>query len=233
LAEIESLPLRSLQLELLQARARLDWQSESAQRARALAERNAGALIDLWREETALEVIQQTIQEARMKLKLLGVDSGTLGQWETPRDASPQEMGRLAAPIPLHAPMDGQVEHFEVVPGQVVVPSAPGRIARPEKPLFEIHDRSKLWVCGHVREQDVGNVRVGQKARVSFPAFPERVVTGEVVRVSPVLETNARVLPIWIEIDNADGRLFEGMLARATIDIPTSIKSPQIGGGAR
>jgi cobalt-zinc-cadmium efflux system membrane fusion protein len=222
LAEIESIPLRSLQLELLQSRARLAWSRESFQRSRALTGRNAEALSDYWREEAALEVAAQTIDEVRSKLLMLGVDDTTIVQLEEQSDSLSERDNQLAAAIPIRAPMDGQLEHFEIVPGQVVVPAEPGRAARPEKPLFEIHDRSRLWVCAHVREPDIRRVRVGQPARVSLPSAPSLELSGTVIRVSPVLEDPTRVLPVWIEIDNSAGTFFEGMLARAVIEVGSS-----------
>ncbi|WP_201750333.1 efflux RND transporter periplasmic adaptor subunit, partial [Tautonia marina] len=61
--------------------------------------------------------------------------------------------------------------------------------------------------------------RPGQPVRVTFPGAPGLSVPGSVVRVSPVFEEGARVMPVWIEVENAEGRLFEGMQARAVIDV--------------
>jgi cobalt-zinc-cadmium efflux system membrane fusion protein len=230
IAEIESLPLRSLQLELLQARARLDWLRESVERSRALMSRNATAQVDLWRDESALEVVNHTLDEVRSKLLMLGLEATAIAQLEE-MSSSSEDQNPLAAAIPIRSPMDGQLDHFEAVPGQVVVPAEPGRMARPEKPLFEIHDRSRLWVCAHVRETDIKRLRAGQSARVSFPSTAGLEVSGTVVRVSPVLDELSRVLPIWIEIDNRDGNLYEGMRARADIQVTaTTPESPRAEG---
>ncbi len=219
LAEVESLPLRTLQLDLLQARTRRKWAADSVKRLKALAVHQAAARIDLWREEAALEVLTQTIGEIRSRLLTLGLGPEALARLEQ-ADLSSDDCGeRLAAGIPIRAPVGGRLEHFDVVPGQVVVPAAPGRVGRPEGPLFEIHDRSRVWVCAHVRERDALSVHVGQPARITFPALAGVEVTGSVMRVSPVLESDARVLPVWIEVENPDGRLYEGMLARAVIDV--------------
>lgn len=217
LAEVESLPLRNLQLDLLETKAQLKWMVDSVQRLRELSERQAAARVDLWRAETALEVTEQTIGEIRAKLRSLGLDPKTLSGLEAHGLDPHDRDATLATTIPIRAPADGQLEHFDLVPGQVVRPSEPGESA-PSPPLFEVHDRSKLWVRAHVRERDAGVVRGGVPAYVTFPAIPGLSIRGTVIRVSPVFEPGARVLPVWIEVDNADGRLFEGMQARAVID---------------
>lgn len=217
LAEVESLPLRNLQLELLETKARLKWTLDSVQRLRQLSERQAAARVDLWRAETELDVANQTIGEIRAKLLSLGLDQETLSKLEAlgldphDRDAT------LATTIPIRAPASGRLEHFGLVPGQVVRPSEPGQ-SEPSAPLFEVHDRSKAWVCARVRERDAAKVQAGEPAHVTFPALPGLSIRGTVVRVSPVFEPGARVLPVWVEVGNADGRLFEGMQARAVID---------------
>ena len=220
LAEVESLPLRNLQLDLLRTKARHRWTGDAAERTRRLSERQAASRVDLWRVETDLDVMDQTIGEIRAKLLSLGLDAEVLASLEA---SGLDRRGRgpsLAMTIPIRAPADGQLEHFDVVPGQVVRPSEPGQSLRP-KPLFEIQDRSTLWVCAHVRERDAVRVRTGQPVRVTFPGVPGATVPGSVVRVSPVFEEGARVMPVWIEVENADGRLFEGMQARAVIDVST------------
>ena len=105
-----------------------------------------------------------------------------------------------------------------MVPGQVVRPSGPGQTL-PSEPLFEIHDRAKLWVCAHVRERDASSLRTGLAATVTFPEIPGKSVKGSVVRISPVFDPQARVIPVWIEVGNADGRLYEKMQARALIEL--------------
>ncbi|WP_152054284.1 efflux RND transporter periplasmic adaptor subunit, partial [Tautonia marina] len=153
LAEVESLPLHNLQLDLLRTRARHQWASEAAERTRRLSERQAASRVDRWRVETDLEVMDQTIGEIRAKLLSLGLGKEVLAELEASGLDRQGRAASLAMTIPIRAPADGQLEHFDVVPGQVVRPSEPGQSLRPG-PLFEIQDRSTLWVCAHVRERD-------------------------------------------------------------------------------
>ena len=68
-----------------------------------------------------------------------------------------------AGPLTLHAPASGVVVEKNVVAG--------GRIM-PGMDLYRIADLSTVWVEGEVFEKDLGAVTVGQRARVSFEAYP-------------------------------------------------------------
>ena len=216
LAEVESLPLHNLHLDLLQGIARLNWSREKTLRLRDLHERQVTSRLDLWKSETDLELTEQLIAEIRAKLRSLGLDQATLESLEA-GGLDPSKRS-ASTTIPIRAPADGRLDHFEVVPGQVVRPSGPGQ-AVPSEPLFEIHDRAKLWVCAHVRERDASRLRTGLAATVTFPELPGKSVKGSVVRISPVFDPQARVMPVWIEVENADGRLYENMQARASIKL--------------
>ena len=120
----------------------------------------------------------------------------------------PGAAGAIVTCLPVRAPADGWLVGWSVVPGQVV---------QPDDKLFEIHDLSKVWAKGYVFERDAGRIRVGQSARVSFSAYPDLAVAGKIVRTAPIMESSERVLPVWIEVDNPDLRLKQGMLARVAV----------------
>jgi len=110
--------------------------------------------------------------------------------------------------VPVRAPIAGRIVDFRVVPGQVV--------DRDEE-LFEIHDLSRVWIQGYVHERDASRVELGQSARVRFAAYPDLETSGTVVRISPLMDDDEQVLPVWIEVANPEHRLKQGMLARVTL----------------
>jgi len=81
-----------------------------------------------------------------------------------------------------------------------------------------MNDLSKVWVKGHIYQQDAAIVYLGKTVRISFPSQPELTVTGKVVRMAPLVASSKRVIPLWIEVDNSERRLVEGMLARVEIE---------------
>ena len=48
-------------------------------------------------------------------------------------------------------------------------------------------------------------------------AFPDLEAIGKVVRIAPMMDENEQVLPVWVEVDNPDHLLKEGMLARVAV----------------
>jgi membrane fusion protein, heavy metal efflux system len=211
LAEVDSLPLRNLQLDLLRARAVREWTRRAVERYRALNDLDIVAKKDLWKYEADLKVLDQTLGSLRTKLTSVGLPDDDLRRLDE-TDLTGELPGSVVAPtVPIRAPAAGRLAHFDAVPGQVV---------RPSDALFHVFETSPVWVKGYVFERQSAAVRVGQTAHVSFPALGDRVLPGTVVRTSPTLEDTERVLPVWVEVENPGGVLVEGMKARVTIAAP-------------
>jgi hypothetical protein len=64
-------------------------------------------------------------------------------------------------------------------------------------------------------------VQPGQSAVVTLPSHPNLRLTGDVVRVAPMLASEGRVLPAWIEVENPGGFLKDGMLASVDVHVPS------------
>lgn len=100
-----------------------------------------------------------------------------------------------------------------------------GESIEPEKPLFQVADLSRVRVKCHVYEADVGKLRLGQRVRFAFEAYPDRTFEGTTGVVGGELENQTRTLPVWTELANADlalrpnmrgeGRLVVGVAADA------------------
>lgn len=216
LAEVDSLQLRNLQLELLQAAAQMRWAKQSLARMEGAADSGAVPKRTVWQLQNNLEVFSQTVTSLRRKLIFLGLTEEQLVRLEQTDMAVTSADTAIVTHVPIRAPANGWLVGFDVVPGQVV---------RPENRLFEIDDLSKVWAKGYVFEQDAAKVHVGQEVRVTFSAYPDLIVTGKVVRTGATLESSERVLPVWIEVENSDLRLKEGMLAKVSV---TTDSSPSV-----
>jgi RND family efflux transporter MFP subunit len=68
-----------------------------------------------------------------------------------------------------------------------------------------------------VREQYVGEMRVGQRALVRVDAY-DREFAGEVARISPQVDPGSRTFQIEVVIPNAEGLLRPGGFARARVE---------------
>lgn len=112
------------------------------------------------------------------------------------------------------SPIDGVVIKRAVEPGQTVAAA----FQAPE--LFVLaEDLKKMRVVAAIDEADIGQVRVGQAARFTVDAFPDRTFEAEVteVRNAPVVTQNVVTYETLLSVENPDLELRPGMTASLRI----------------
>jgi membrane fusion protein, copper/silver efflux system len=100
---------------------------------------------------------------------------------------------------------------------------------QPGDVLFRIVDTSTMWVMADVYEQDLAFVKVGDPAKVTVNAWPDRPIAGKVAFIYPSVGAKNRTARLRIEVANADGLLRADMAATAEIMTPlgNSIAVPE------
>jgi len=68
-------------------------------------------------------------------------------------------------------------------------------------------------VIAEVPERDIGSITSGDRATVTFRAFPSQPIEGRVTLVYPELKAETRTARVRIELPNPDGRLKPDMYA--------------------
>ena len=208
LAEIDSLQLRSVQLDLLQTLTQARLVEQSLQRLEELHDQGVVAKRQRWQLKSEFQTLSLKAEGLERKLVYFGLEQDPIEKLKQADLLRTGSLAELVQAVPVRAPASGWLASFRVVPGQVV---------HPEEPMFEIHDLSTVWVKGFVYEQDANGVRLGQPVHVHFAAYPDLEASGNVVRISPLMHETMRVLPVWVEVSNPDQLLKSGMLARMTI----------------
>ena len=84
--------------------------------------------------------------------------------------------------------------------------------------IFRIADLSSMWIVVDVAEQDIGQVKVGSIAKISFRAFPGEAFTGKVTFILHELEMSTRTAKVRIEVPNSDHRIKHEMFADVEIN---------------
>jgi len=84
--------------------------------------------------------------------------------------------------------------------------------------MLRLADLSSIWVIADVPEQDIAQVRVGAKAKVSFRAFHNEVFDGRVTFILHELEMATRTAKVRIEVANPDHRIKHEMFADVEIN---------------
>ena len=208
LAEIESLELRTVQLDLLQTLIQARLIERSLTRLEGLYDEGVVARRQRWEMESEYQVLLSRADRLQRQLAYYGLPQDAIEKLKVANLSQDGLLSELVRAVPVRAPVSGRIAEFRVVPGQVV---------HPEEPLFLIQDLSKVWVKGFVYERDANRVRLGQSAHVHFAAYPKLEANGKVVRISPSMHENMRVLPVWVEVSNPNELLKSGMLARLAI----------------
>jgi cobalt-zinc-cadmium efflux system membrane fusion protein len=80
---------------------------------------------------------------------------------------------------------------------------------------FTISDLSYVWILCDVYENDLGSVRLREKADIRLNAYPNQVFTGVIDNLYPVLDPNIRSVKVRIEMRNP-GMMRPGMFVSAT-----------------
>lgn len=212
IAEVASLELQNLQLELLKEHLTHQLLQKQMQRLRE----NAAAfpqrkILDV---ESALNASQYRRESLRRRLEVVGLTDTQIEELLARK--------RLVDAVPIRTPIAGTVVNFDKVLGQSL---------RAEEPIAEIHDVSHPWVQAYVSEGDVSAVRIGQTARIRFLSEPNAVFTGKVTRSGRVFGAEDRTLSVWVELDEFPGRpLRHNQLAQVVLTVkqlPTGLAVPR------
>jgi Cu(I)/Ag(I) efflux system membrane fusion protein len=107
------------------------------------------------------------------------------------------------------APMSGVVMDKKVVAGQMV---------KAGEELYRLADLSSIWVIANVAEQDIGMVKVGAPAKMSFRAYPGELFEGRVTFILHELDMATRTAKVRIEVSNPEHRIKHEMYADVEID---------------
>jgi membrane fusion protein, heavy metal efflux system len=137
--------------------------------------------------QSMLEQAEDTEKDARAdltatdeQLKILGVDK------EHPSSV-----------VKVYAPTSGVI-----VAQNITEAAATGVSLSGSATAFTIADLSSVWIICDVYENDLPKVTVGQGAQIMLAAYPERILTGRVSDIGPVLDPTTRTAKVRIEVAN-------------------------------
>jgi HlyD family secretion protein len=104
----------------------------------------------------------------------------------------------------IHSPIDGRVIKIDTWPGEAVGPDG----------LLELAPLEPMYVIAEVAESDISRVKVGQRATISGTGLANpvqgkvarvglKVLQNELLRVDPANFSDARVVEVWITVDDS------------------------------
>jgi len=205
---------------------------ETARANLNLAEQNLERLERLHRDEL---ISQEVLDRAEAEMK---VRRSELEARETEVRAQEQRLEQEVAAlrsarhnlskVTLNSPMDGLVSRLNIEEGETVLV---GTMNNPGTVLLTVADMSVVQAELDVDETDIIDVALGQPARVTIDAFPDREFTGRVTKIgSSSLETQAQqrqatVFEVEVTLDTEVLEARPGFSCTADITTATRIDS--------
>lgn len=120
------------------------------------------------------------LQAAEQQLKTLGVDKD-----------HPSNI------VNVYAPISGVV-----VAQNVTDAAAAGVTYSGSSTAFTIANLSYVWVICNVYENDIPSIHLGQTADIRLNAYPDKVLTGTISNISPILDPNLRTAQVRLQVHN-------------------------------
>jgi len=148
---------------------------------------------------------------AAAKLRRLGVAEDQI--------ANILESGEAPRTYEIRSPIDGHVMDLAGREGTWVSEG---------QRLFQIMDRTKLWVQFEAYERDLAELRIGLPVEFSVHAFPGETFVGDVTFIDPHLDPIKRTARVRVEVPNPELRLKPGMFARGKIPAPGDADAPPL-----
>ncbi len=141
-----------------------------------------------------------TVEAAREKLRLLGLQGEQIGEIE--------KTGQPTDHLTIYAPIGGVVIAKHANAGDYV--KTGGKI-------YTIADLSQVWVKLDAYESDMMWIRYGQEVEFTAEAYPGETFKGRIAFIDPVLDPITRTVKLRVNVANPDGRLKPEMFVRAVV----------------
>jgi len=161
------------------------------ERAKLLYDKGAISLNDFQTAEDVENKAQVDVENTTERLRLLG------GNIDHP-----------AAIVDIRAPVSGVITDQQVT-------NAAGVAGLGSPNPFTISDLSSVWILCDVYENDLANVHLGETADIRLNAYPDKIFTGRISNIGPVLDPTLRTAKVRIEVRNP-GLMRVGMFVIAT-----------------
>jgi cobalt-zinc-cadmium efflux system membrane fusion protein len=162
------------------------------ERSKLLYEHGAIALNDL-------QIAQDTEAKAKVDVKTTAERLRVLGG---------TNLDQPSGIVEIRAPASGVITDQQVT-------NAAGVAGLGSPNPFTISDLSYVWILCDVYENDLSQIRLGEKAEIRLNAYPDDVFTGTISNIGPILDPNLRTAKVRIEVRNP-GLMRPGMFVTAT-----------------
>jgi HlyD family secretion protein len=214
--------LESAQSALAHAAGEVERSRQHVQRIKAIYEQKLLPKAELEKAESALEAAKARYQEAREKLLRT--------QRDLRAEVDKAEATLEAAKVLHQEAREKLVQaRKELQNTSVVSPVSgvimerlinPGEISQSAQPLLTIGRIDQVLVEAKIAEERVADIYPQQSAAVTFNAFPNEVLEGEIIKIKPVTDAETKTFLVYVKLANREGKLTPGLTGFIRIKKP-------------
>jgi len=179
-------------------------------REKTLFKKKISSEIEYLEAKAQFEQAKEELHAAQETLKLYGL---------SPAEVEKEHMQR-SMPLSyfyLKSPIEGIVQKRDLAPGET--------LSSKDTPFY-IVDPREMWIMIDAYEQDITNVKTGQKVIFTISSLPEKKFIGTVDWISQSLDEQTRTLRVRIKVKNPELILKNGMYGKAFILSKTTKNKP-------
>ncbi|EQD80535.1 efflux transporter, RND family, MFP subunit, partial [mine drainage metagenome] len=111
----------------------------------------------------------------------------------------------------IDSPVTGYVTQREALPNAY---------AEPGTRLYTVANLSTIWVFAHVFQNDLGRLKVGDRASLTVDTYPGRRFTGRVDFIYPEIDPATRTARVRLRFENPTLKLVPGMFVNVSLEAP-------------
>jgi len=136
------------------------------------------------------------------------------------------EVGFKFEKAPVESPLAGIIGRVYVDIGENVTT---------QTPIALVVDMRRVEIDLDIPEKYYAKIALDQKAKVKVDAYPDEEFSGQVTKISPVVDLSTRAAPIEITIDNPQRKLRSGMFSKVSLvlsehkNVPVILKEAIMG----
>jgi len=141
------------------------------------------------------------LESSKEKLLLWGITEEQINELEKTK--------KVKTDMIIYSPASGTVIRKSVVEGMYV---------KEGESLYDIADLRNVWMYADIYESEISGVNLGQSVEVRTNAYPDRIFTGKINFIDPVLNPTTRTVKIRADLPNPRKVLKPEMYVEAIIE---------------
>lgn len=150
----------------------------------------------------------QLLEAVRQKLRFWKIPETTIQEIES--------TGELQPNVNVFAEQSGVVLKRRVSVGDYV---------KEGSVLFDVTNLSRLWVLFDAYEEDLADIRLGDRVKFTVASLPDREFSAKITFIDPLINPQTRTASLRAEVTNVSGLLKPEMLVRGKVE--ANVKGPK------